>query len=125
MTPCFILRYNESAKVLEGLSRDFEHHDVSAAGFIINAQKLLFAATDASGSIRQYEYVKNHSLSWSGQRLLPGGSLHVGHTVTKLSPVRVSPAVIGQAQLSLVTTHSSVMAHSCHCDDAWWLDARA
>jgi hypothetical protein len=57
---------------LEGLSRDFERHDVLAAGFIINAQKLLFAATDASGTLWQYEYVKNHPLSWSGQRLLPG-----------------------------------------------------
>lgn len=92
-------RYNEATKVLEGLARDFEHRDVSASGFIINAQKLLFAATDAGGTLWQYEYAKHHPLSWGGQRLLPGGSLHMGHTVTKLSAVKVG----GQARQSAHT----------------------
>ncbi|KAF5843830.1 CPSF A subunit region-domain-containing protein [Dunaliella salina] len=100
------LRYNDTTKVLEGLSRDFERHDVSSTGFIINAQKLLFAATDASGTLWQYEYVKNHPLSWNGQRLLPGGALHIGHPATKLLSVKVaSPDGLNRHAL-LVGTHS-------------------
>jgi hypothetical protein len=48
----------ESTRVLELLSRDFEWHDITATGFVINDKKLLFATADASGTLRQFEYVR-------------------------------------------------------------------
>ncbi|KAL6760115.1 CPSF A subunit region-domain-containing protein [Haematococcus lacustris] len=84
------LRYNESSKLLEQLGRDFDNRDTTAAGFVINATKLLFASADASGTLRQYEYVRSHPASWNGQKLVPGGSLHCGHLVTRLLSLRLA-----------------------------------
>jgi hypothetical protein len=48
----------ETSKLLEVLSRDFEGHDVLAAGYLINGPKLLFGAADAGGTLRQFEYMR-------------------------------------------------------------------
>ncbi len=48
----------EGARTLDLLSRDFDRHDVLAAGFLVNAAKLMLATPDASGTLRQFEYVR-------------------------------------------------------------------
>jgi hypothetical protein len=48
----------ESNRLFELLSRDFDDHDVLCGGYLINASKLLFGMADAGGTLRQMEYVR-------------------------------------------------------------------
>ena len=47
------VRYNEVSKGLELLGRDFDHHDVVDAGFVINHTKVLFVSADRAGTLHQ------------------------------------------------------------------------
>jgi hypothetical protein len=43
----------ETEKILKLLGRDFDDHDVTATGVIINASKLIFLSADTSGTLHQ------------------------------------------------------------------------
>ncbi|GAX81862.1 hypothetical protein CEUSTIGMA_g9290.t1 [Chlamydomonas eustigma] len=101
------LRYLETEKVLKLLGRDFDDHDVTASGIIINASKLLFMSADSSGTLHQCEFNKNHPNSWSGTRLVPGAALHTGQLVTRMLKAQMKSSDNGVNRNALYVASAS------------------
>ena len=69
------VRYNEVSKGLELLGRDFDHHDVVDAGFVISHTKVLFVSADRAGTLHQ---VGSYGGAW-GVGMVCGGVMSACH----------------------------------------------
>ncbi len=54
------LRYTEASRILSLLGRDFDAHDVTATGIVINASKLMFVYADRAGTLHQVSEARRH-----------------------------------------------------------------
>ncbi|EFJ51734.1 hypothetical protein VOLCADRAFT_87503 [Volvox carteri f. nagariensis] len=81
----YFVRYSDSARVLEFMSKDFDHRDVLTAGVVINEPKLAFLAADAAGNLALSEFYGSRNTNpefWAGQRLAPLGLMHVARRLS-------------------------------------------
>ncbi|GLC77555.1 hypothetical protein PLESTF_001954700, partial [Pleodorina starrii] len=88
----YFVRYSDASRVLEFMSKDFDHRELLSAGVIINEPKLAFLAADAAGNLATSEFYGSRNTNpefWAGQRLAPLGLMHVARRIGCSAPIKL------------------------------------